>query len=97
MLATANTGEIRRGFGKNAGEWTGRVEISKEEIPGSKRSMHGNIPTYSGALKGERLSSVFSSDGDFNFCVRSSPLRGYCGDQKVPKVIIVGECLDSQD
>ena len=52
------------------------VEISKEEIPGSKRSMHGNIPTYSGALKGERLSSVFSSDGDFNFCVRNSPLRG---------------------
>ena len=28
-----------RGFGKNAGEWTGRVEISKEELPGSKRSM----------------------------------------------------------
>ena len=29
------------------GEWTGRVEISKEEIPGSKRSMHGNTLTYS--------------------------------------------------
>ena len=28
MLATANTGKIGRGFGKNAGEWTGRVEIS---------------------------------------------------------------------
>ena len=41
MLATAHTGEIRRGLGKNAGEWTGRVEISKEEIPGSKHSMHG--------------------------------------------------------
>ena len=26
---------------KNAGEWTRRVEISKEEIPGSKRSMYG--------------------------------------------------------
>ena len=24
VLATANTGENRRGFGKNAGEWTGR-------------------------------------------------------------------------
>ena len=24
VLATANTGEIGRGFGKNAGEWTGR-------------------------------------------------------------------------
>ena len=35
------------GFGKNAGEWTGRVKINKEEIPGSKRSMHDNTPTYS--------------------------------------------------
>ena len=47
VLAIANTGEIRRGFGKNSGEWTGRVEISKEEIPGSKRSMYGYILTYS--------------------------------------------------
>ena len=31
MLATANTGKIGRGFGKNADEWTGSVEISKEE------------------------------------------------------------------
>ena len=47
VLATANTGEIGRGFGKNAGEWTGSVEISKEEIPGNKRSMYGCILTYS--------------------------------------------------
>ena len=47
MLATANTGEIGRGFGKNAGAWTGNVEISKKEIPGSKRSMYGYILTYS--------------------------------------------------
>ena len=47
VLATANTGEIGRGFGKNAGEWIRRVEISKEEIPGSKRSMYGYILTYS--------------------------------------------------
>ena len=48
-LATAITGEkkLGRGLEKNAGEWTGRVEISKEEIPGSKRSMHGYILTYS--------------------------------------------------
>ena len=39
--------KIGRGFGTNAGEWTGRVEISKEEIPGSKRSMYGYILTYS--------------------------------------------------
>ena len=31
---------------KNAGKWTEWVEISKEEIPGSKRSMYGYIPTY---------------------------------------------------
>ena len=47
MLATANTGKIGRGFGKNAGEWTGSVEISKEEIPGTKGSMYGYILTYS--------------------------------------------------
>ena len=32
---------------KNAGELTGRVEIGKKEIPGSKRSMYGYIQTYS--------------------------------------------------
>ena len=47
VLATANTGEIQRGFAKNAGEWTGRVEISTEEILGSKRGMYGYILTYS--------------------------------------------------
>ena len=62
VLATANTGKIGGGFGpKNAGEWTGRVEISKEEIPGSKRSMYDYRLTYS--RKGEPLSSVFPSDG----------------------------------
>ena len=39
--------KLGRGLGKNAGEWTGLEEISKEEIPGSKRSMHCNILTYS--------------------------------------------------
>ena len=50
VLATANKGKIRRDFGKNAGEWTGRIEISKEEIPGSKHSMYGYILTYSLSL-----------------------------------------------
>ena len=36
-----------RSFGKNTGEWTGKVEISREEIPGSKRSIYGSILTYS--------------------------------------------------
>ena len=47
VLATANTRKIGRGFGKNAGEWTSSVEISKEEIPGSKLSMNGYILIYS--------------------------------------------------
>ena len=47
MLATDNTGKTGRGFRKNAGEQTGRVEISKEEIPGSKRSMYGYLLTSS--------------------------------------------------
>ena len=35
-------------FGKkNVGEWTGKVEISKEEIPCSKRSMYSYILTFS--------------------------------------------------
>ena len=66
MLATANTGEIWRGFRKNAGEWTASVEINREEIPDSKRSMYGYRSNHKGllqALKGERLSSVFSPDG----------------------------------
>ena len=39
--------KIGRSLGENRGEWIGRVEISKEEIPGSKRSMYGYILTYS--------------------------------------------------
>ena len=33
--------KLWRGFGKKSGEWTGRVEISKGEIAGSRRSMSG--------------------------------------------------------
>ena len=47
VLATASTREIRKGFGKNAGKWTGMAIVSKEEIPGSKRGMYGYILTYS--------------------------------------------------
>ena len=40
-------GRQRKMWEDNIREWTGRVEISKEEIPGSKRSMYGYILTYS--------------------------------------------------
>ena len=47
MLATANTGKTQEKFReKNAGEWTERVEISEEEISGSKRGTCGCILTY---------------------------------------------------
>ena len=61
MLATANTGK-KSGevFEKNAGEWTGRAEICKEEIPGSKRSVYGYVLTY---FRLEGRSSVISPDG----------------------------------
>ena len=76
MLATANTGETRERFEKNAGEWTGRVEISKEEIPGSKRIMHGyNYTDVLHALKGEPLSSMFSSNGT----LISASTASHCG------------------
>ena len=76
MLATANTGNTWERFGKNACEWTGKVKISKEEIPGSKRSMHGNILTYS--RKGEPLSSVFPSDGT----LISASAAPHCGGKR---------------
>ena len=78
VLATANTGKIRKGLGKNAGEWTGRVEISKGEIPGSKRSMYGLYIDLLQALKGERLSSVFSPDGT----LISASAAPHCGGNR---------------
>ena len=71
-LAKATTGKIGRGFGKNAGEWTGRVEISKEEIPGNKRSMHVPTPGF----KGRTFKLCVLTRWDFNFCLRSFSLRG---------------------
>ena len=48
FILQANTGKNwERFLKKNAGEWTGRVEINEEELPGSKRSMYGYILTYS--------------------------------------------------
>ena len=37
--------KLGRGFEKNEGEWTGKVEISIEEIPGSWRNANvGQLP-----------------------------------------------------
>ena len=69
VSATANTGKTRDRFWKKC---TGRVEISKEEIPGSKR----NWPTP--GFKSRTLKLGVLNRKDFNFCVRNSPLRGLC-------------------
>ena len=72
MLATANTGEIGRGFGKKM-KVNRPEEISKEEIPGSKRLwLYTDLLQ---ALKGERLSSVFSS-GETSISASAAP---HCG------------------
>ena len=47
VLATANTEQNWKMLEKNAGEWTGRVEIRKEEIPGGKHSMRSYVLAYS--------------------------------------------------
>ena len=47
VLATASTGKTREKFWKNAGEWTGGIEISKEAIFGSRCSKHGCTLTCS--------------------------------------------------
>ena len=67
-----------KGFRKDAGEWTGRVEKSKEEIPGSKHSMYSYFYTdLLSALKGERLSSLFSPDGTL-ISASAAPHCGVC-------------------
>ena len=64
----------RERFWKNAGEWTERVEISKEEIPGS---MWACMAVYwpTPGFKGRTYKFCVLNKLDFNFCVRSSPLR----------------------
>ena len=82
MPRALNTGTCRptqekigRGCGKNAGEWTGRVEISKEELPRSKHSMYGYKLTYSRLERENFFKLCVLTRWDFNFCVRSSPLQ----------------------
>ena len=90
VLATANTGEIGRGFGKNAGEWTGRVERSEEEIHGSKCSSVWPYTDLLQTLKGERLSSVFSPDGT----LISASAAPHCG-KRIRRRRIGHNCLSA--
>ena len=82
MLATANAGKIGRGFGKNAGEWTRSVEISKEETPGSKRSMYSYVLTYS-RLYRENVYALCSHQMGLQFLRPQLPTEGYGGSLSV--------------
>ena len=53
-------------FEKNAGEWTRRVEISEEEITGSRRSMRGYVRTCF-RLKRENLRALSTKQMSFQF------------------------------
>ena len=57
-----------------------RVEINKEEIPGSRRSMHGYIWTCSRRKMEENLELWVLNRGVFHFCVRRTPLQGTRGN-----------------
>ena len=63
--------KTRERLWENASEWTGLVEISKEEIPGSRRSMYVYVRTCC-KVKLWALNRLV-----FNFCVSCTPLRGY--------------------
>ena len=58
--------KLRGGFGKNAGELTGILEISKKEIPVSKRNMQAiHWPTP--GFKGRTFKLCVLTRWDFNF------------------------------
>ena len=76
---------------KNADEWTRRVETSKEEIPVSKRIMHGLLQ----ALKGEPLSSVFSPDGALISASAAPHCGGRRGKKREEKDSFVGRSISS--
>ena len=69
--------KLGRSFGeKNEGEWIGKVEFRKKEIPGSKWRMRAVIwPTTS--FKGRTFQIWILNWRVLNFCVRSTPLCGH--------------------
>ena len=60
-----------KGFGKNAGEWTGRVEIRKKSQAVSVACMAIYWPTP--GIKGRTFKLCVLTRCDFNFRVRSLP------------------------
>ena len=69
VFATANTGEEK--LGKNTGEWTGRVEICKEEI------LSVSVGTYLSCWTSERTRSATGKLGHLTVFCTSSPCHRY--------------------
>ena len=65
--------KVGREFGKNADEWTRRVEIIKASLAVSTACMAIYWPTP--GFKGKTFKPCALTRWDFNFCVHSSPLR----------------------
>ena len=78
VLVTANAGKNRERFWKNAGEWTGRVEIRKKFLAVSVACMAIYWPTPGFTGRTFKLSVLTRQD--FNFYVCNSPLRGTVWD-----------------
>ena len=75
VLATANTRKNRERFWKKC-RWMDRKGRNKQgRNPGSKRSMYVIYWSTPG-FKGRTFKLCVLTRWDFNFCVRSSPLRG---------------------
>ena len=69
--------KIGRGFGKNAGEWTRRVEIRKKSLAVCIACMALYWPTP--GFKGRTFKLCILTRWDFNFSIRSSPVQGHGG------------------
>ena len=83
--------KIGRGFGKNAGEWTGR-EARKKFLAVSVACLATCWPTP--GFKGRTFKLCVLTRRDFNFFVRSSPLRVERGNRN--RIIYVVHCLDNK-
>ena len=65
--------------------------MAKGKIPGSRRSMHGFILTYSRLQTGEKISALRSPGNVLYFSVRSTPQREFTREREVPSRRIVPE------
>ena len=80
MLAKANkknSGDVlEKKKKKKASEQTGRVEITKEEIPGSKRAMYGYYTDLLQALKGRTFKLCVLNRWELEFLRPQLPTVG---------------------